>query len=82
LPQIINQIIIFSSLLFTTGLISLFKKDGLKAGTIIIFLSCILNFTGFSNYNSVSAEGQAIGAVISMVILIHLFIQNKITLND
>jgi hypothetical protein len=82
LPEIINQITFLSAIIFTMGLLSLFRQGGLKTGTIIIFLSCCMNFTGFSNFNSASIEGQIISLALVLILFLHLFIQHKTYQND
>jgi len=82
---VINQIIFLSSFLFVIGLSALFMKTDnstKRKGTIIIFISCIINFTAFSNFNSISVEGQVIGMLILIIAALHYFIQKIILVSD
>jgi NADH:ubiquinone oxidoreductase subunit K len=80
LPEL-NQIIFLSTAIFATGLAAIFQAADavkLRHGAIIIFSACILNFTAFSNYNSLSIEGQAIGFFVLLIIGLHIFVQTKL----
>jgi len=81
----INYIVFLSSFLFLIGLSAQFRglnNSSKRKGTIIIFVSCILNYTAFSNLKTVSIEGQVISLLILLIASLHYFIQKNLIASD
>lgn len=78
-----NLIILLNTVLFLTGLLAQFISPNIASrryGTIIIFMSCAVNFIAFSD--NISAEGQIIAFVILAIGGFHYFIQKLILSPD
>jgi hypothetical protein len=80
LANLANQITFLSTLIFILGFSALYKGEdsGLKNASIIVFTACIINFISFSDFSSLSVEGQAVGLLIIFVIILHLTVQKTL----
>lgn len=82
MPLGVNHFIVITAILFGLGLYAVITyKNHVKllSGIVMIFLSAILNFAAFSNFNGFNTEGQIIVFILSAVCL-SLFIIGYIIL--
>jgi NADH-quinone oxidoreductase subunit K len=73
MPFGVNHFIVITAILFGLGLYSVItykNRVKLLSGIVLIFLSAILNFAAFSNFNGFNTEGQIIVFILSAACLL------------